>query len=122
MCVTSSIKVASVFELLLISIRIFAEQVSNMEEGISKYVKSGVVDGTSEEEGENWTFVRSEDISCTKTNNTNQHEDSSDNYSEQGSDSGSSIVVIDSSSAVPVCDTQPVLGKPLIFSSISKIL
>ena len=80
---------------------------AKMEEDISKLVRN--VLEVPEEEGDNWTFVRSEDISCTKNNNASQQEDSSDNYSEQGSDSGSSIVVIDSS-AVPACDTHPVLG------------
>lgn len=82
-----------------------------MEEDISKYdEKLGVDVAVSEEEGDNWTFVHSEDVSCaTNSGAINQQEDSSDNNSEQGSDSGSSIVVIDSPS-LPPSDNLP-LGK-----------
>lgn len=52
-----------------------------------------------DEELENWTFVSSEDsIPLSKPGNAVNHEDLSDNGSEQGSDSGSSIVVIETTS------------------------
>lgn len=79
-----------------------------MEEDISKCVINASEDAISEDEviENNWTFViTAGDISCTKNNGA----DISDNYSEQGSDSGSSIVVIDSP-VVPSYDLHPVLG------------
>ena len=79
-----------------------------MEEDISKCVINASEDAISEDEviENNWTFViTAGDISCTKNNGA----DISDNYSEQGSDSGSSIVVIDSP-VVLSYDLHPVLG------------
>ncbi|KZS06313.1 Uncharacterized protein APZ42_030254 [Daphnia magna] len=77
-----------------------------MEEDISKCIKNTLEEANSEDDVENnWMFVLSEDVSCAKSDGT----DTSDNHSEQGSDSGSSIVVIDSPS-LPVCDTHPVSG------------
>lgn len=82
-----------------------------MEADISKYDEKCVIQNVvSEEEVDNWTFVHNEDVLGTnKSHSTNQQEDSSDNYSEQGSDSGSSIVVIDSP-ILPSCDSHHVLG------------
>lgn len=78
-----------------------------MEEDISKCIKNTLEEANSEDDVENnWMFVLSEDVSCAKSDGT----DTSDNHSEQGSDSGSSIVVIDSPS-LPVCDTHAVSGK-----------
>ncbi len=78
-----------------------------MEEDISKSLKSALEDAITEDEAieNNWTFVLTENISLIKNNGA----DMSDNYSEQGSDSGSSIVVIDSP-VLPSCDLHPVLG------------
>jgi hypothetical protein len=78
-----------------------------MEEDISKSLKSALEDALTEDEAieNNWTFVLTENVSLTKNNGA----DMSDNYSEQGSDSGSSIVVIDSP-VLPSCDLHPVLG------------
>jgi hypothetical protein len=86
-----------------------------MEEDISKCVKNALEDPISEDEviENNWTFVLTEDISCAKNNGA----DISDNYSEQGSDSGSSIVVIDSP-ILPSCDLHPVLGRVYIIVCI----
>ena len=76
----------------------------------------------SEDEGDNWTFVHSEEISCNKIipSTNNQQEDSSDNYSEQESDSGSSIVVIDSPSSVPNPD-MAALGNIVIISDCNNV-
>ncbi|KAI9550035.1 hypothetical protein GHT06_007626 [Daphnia sinensis] len=77
-----------------------------MEEDISKCIKNNLDEANSEDDVENnWMFVLSEDVSCAKSDGT----DTSDNHSEQGSDSGSSIVVIDSP-ILPTCDTHPVSG------------
>lgn len=78
-----------------------------MEEDICKHIKNALEEENTEDDvGNNWTFVLSEDVSHAKHDGT----DASDNYSEQESDSGSSIVVIDSP-ILPACDTHPVLGK-----------
>ncbi|XP_059352434.1 uncharacterized protein LOC130703856 isoform X2 [Daphnia carinata] len=75
-----------------------------MEEDISKCFKNTLEEANSEDDVENnWMFVLSEDVSCAKSDGT----DTSDNHSEQGSDSGSSIVVIDSP-ILPVSDMHPV--------------
>lgn len=81
-----------------------------MEEDISRYNLSGVNEVFPEEE-DNWTFVQSEEIANEKKKflNVRQQEDTSDNLSEQGSDSGSSIVVIDSSSIL-LCDKSSGFG------------
>jgi len=89
-----------------------------MEEDISKCVKSALEDAITEDEiiENNWTFVLTENISHTKNNGA----DMSDNYSEQGSDSGSSIVVIDSP-VLPSCDLHPVLGTVNILCASSNL-